>query len=228
MAQKLKKVLKNAVRLNSEFLSKWNGFKVETKLEFPIDWGLGSSSSLTYLVAQWADVHPLLLHFKHSAGSGYDVACAGADGPIFYQLEDGTINWEEIDFEPAFTDQLYFVHLGKKQSSDDGIKYYSKTVKNKAAFVKDMNAISDSIIKSSTLKSFMKVLGESETLVAKTLKLDTCQSLYFSDFDGVVKSLGAWGGDFALVASEQAKEQVQKYFKDKGSEVCIPYKEFVL
>ena len=37
----LQKLLKNAVRLNSEFLSQWNGFKIETQLEFPLDWGLG-------------------------------------------------------------------------------------------------------------------------------------------------------------------------------------------
>lgn len=228
MAEKLKKILKNAVRLNSEFLSKWNGFKVETKLEFPLDWGLGSSSSLTYLVAQWADVHPLLLHFKHSNGSGYDVACAGADGPIFYKLEDETINWEEIDFEPTFTDNLYFVHLGKKQSSDDGIKHYSKTVKKKSTFVSEMNAISDAVVKCSSLKGFMKVMAESEDLVSKTLNLETCKSLYFSNFDGELKSLGAWGGDFVLVASEQPFDRIQKYFSEKGKAVCVPYKDFVL
>ena len=72
---KLKKILKNAVRLNSEFLDKWNSFKIITNLEFPEEWGLGSSSTLIHLIAQWADVHPLELYFKSENGSGYDVAC---------------------------------------------------------------------------------------------------------------------------------------------------------
>ena len=55
VSDNLQKILKNAVRLNSEFLSKWNGFKVETQLEFPIDWGLGSSSSLFSLIGERVD-----------------------------------------------------------------------------------------------------------------------------------------------------------------------------
>ena len=61
ISDNLKKILKNAVRLNSEFLSKWNGFKVITKLEFPRDWGLGSSSSLYSLIGDWADINSLML-----------------------------------------------------------------------------------------------------------------------------------------------------------------------
>lgn len=228
MAEKLRKLLKNAVRLNSEFLSKWNGFKVETKLEFPVEWGLGSSSSLTYLVAQWADVHPLLLHFKYSNGSGYDVACAGADGPISYQLDNGTINWEEIEFDPSFKDNLHFVYLGNKQSSEEGIKYYSKTVKKKADFVKESNIFALEFQKSTTLKGFMKLISENECMVSKNLKLDTCKTSHFSDFEGEIKSLGAWGGDFALAASSMSSKEVQAYFAKKGHEVCIPYKDFVL
>ena len=46
--------------------------------------GLGSSSTLIYCVAEWAEVNPLMLYFKIDDGSGYDVACAFADGPITY------------------------------------------------------------------------------------------------------------------------------------------------
>ena len=120
----LQKLLKGAVRLNSEFLSKWNGFDVKTTLEFNKDWGLGSSSTLTHLVAQWADVNPLLLHFKISNGSGYDVACAGSKDPITYQLDGDTINYTPIEFAPSFSDKLYFIYLNKKQSSGDAIKFY--------------------------------------------------------------------------------------------------------
>lgn len=227
-ADQLRKLLKNAVRLNSEFLSKWNGYKVETRLEFPNDWGLGSSSTLTYLVAQWADVHPLLLHFKGSNGSGYDVACAGADGPITYKIADGEVNWEEVEFAPSFSDKLYFVHLGNKQSSDEGIKYYSKTVKNKKALVKACNDLTDAILKCSSHSSFNKLIAEHEQLLADALKKECVQSLHFSDFDGQTKSLGAWGGDFILASSNMNEKETKAYFSKKGYDHVLSYADFVL
>ena len=115
-AAHLSKLLKGAVRQNSEFLSKWNGFDVETELEFDLDWGLGSSSTLTHLIAQWAGVNPLLLHFDVSKGSGYDVAAAGVDLPITYQLGDESVNYQEVDFDPIFKDQLYFFILTKSKT----------------------------------------------------------------------------------------------------------------
>lgn len=228
IAGQLKKVLKNAVRLNSEFLSKWNGFRIETKLEFPLNWGLGSSSTLTYLVAEWAGVHPLLLHFKHSNGSGYDVACAGAEGPIVYKIAGGEVNWEEIDFNPSFKKNLHFVHLGNKQSSNDGITYYSKTVKKKKEFVKECNKLTDEFLSCSSLSSFIKLCDEHENLVAKTLKLEAIKDKMFSDFNGSIKSLGAWGGDFVIAASDMSGTEVKKYFSGKGHDDCISYQDFVL
>ncbi len=227
-AKELQKLLKNAVRLNSEFLSKWNGFKVTTKLDFPLDWGLGSSSTLTYLVAEWADAHPLLLHFKNNLGSGYDVACAGADGPISYQLKDDEVKWEEIDFELKFSDHLHFIHLGQKQSSNDAIAYYTKTLKKKDEFVDSCNQLTNEFLKCSSLGSFMKLMNEHEKLVSNTLKIETAKEIHFKNFNGSVKSLGAWGGDFVLAASELSKSEVHKYFIEKGFKDCFSYSDFVL
>ena len=39
-----------------------NGFKVTTKLDFPKNWGLGTSSTLINNIAQWAQVDALY-HF---------------------------------------------------------------------------------------------------------------------------------------------------------------------
>jgi hypothetical protein len=47
----------------------------------------------------------------------------------------------------------------------------------------------------------------------------------FSDFDGAVKSLGAWGGDFVLAISN---EDPTTYFKSKGYETIIAYKDMIL
>lgn len=227
-AKVLEKLLKNAVRLNSEFLSKWNGFKVETKLEFPLDWGLGSSSTLSHLVGQWADVHPILLHFKTYAGSGYDVACAGADAPIEYQLVDHDVHYSEIDFLPIFKDRLYFIHLGRKQSSAEAIEYYTRQVKQKKSFAKALTGISEKIVSAKSLKNFCALLDEHEDIVSEQLQLKTVKAELFSDFKGSIKSLGAWGGDFVLAASELGTDAVKQYFSSRGYGTVLTWDELIV
>ena len=223
----LQKLLKGAVRLNSEFLSKWNGFDVKTTLEFNKDWGLGSSSTLTYLVAQWADVNPLLLHFNVSNGSGYDVACAGSEDPITYQLDGDTINYTPIDYMPAFSDKLFFVFLNKKQSSEDAIKYYLDNAKKKKTMAKKLTKITESIISCSSLSKFITLITEHESVVAEHLGLTPIKESSFADFNGGIKSLGAWGGDFIMAATNDGADYAQSYFSKKGYDTIIPYNDMV-
>ena len=57
------------------------------------------------------------------------------------------------------------------------------------------------------------------------LELQTVQEVLFDDFDGVIKSLGAWGGDFVMVIS---KVNPTAYFTNKGFTIVIPYKDMIL
>ncbi len=226
-ADKLQKLLKGAVRLNSEFLSKWNGFDVKTYLEFDRDWGLGSSSTLTYLVAEWADINPLMLHFKISDGSGYDVACAGSDTPITYQVVDDEISYTPVEFDPSFKDQLFFVHLNKKQSTADSISYYFKNVKQRKTLTKKLSDITKKILDCKSLKSFCEHINQHEKAICEHLPLTSIRDKEFKDFNGGIKSLGAWGGDFILAASSDNKESVRTYFSDKGYDTIVPYSEMI-
>jgi mevalonate kinase len=224
----LQKVLKNAVRLNSEFLSQWNGFKIETQLEFPLDWGLGSSSTLIYLVAEWAEVNPLLLYFKTEDGSGYDVACAFSEGPVEYINSPDEVSYTEVDFHPKFRENLYFVHLGKKQDSRQGIREYLKAVKNKSGLVKSVTRITEEIRSASSLSDFCQLIDSHEESIASHTGFSKVKDTHFSDFQGSVKSLGAWGGDFVLVASAQPADKVKEYFHGQGYSTILPYKELIL
>ena len=71
------------------------------------------------------------------------------------------------------------------------------------------------------------VLEEHEALLSKTLGLPTVKEKHFPNFPGVVKSLGAWGGDFVMAISEKPAQAVQQYFKVKGFETVFGYREFV-
>ncbi len=228
VSEKLRVLLRNAVRLNSEFLNNWKAFKVETHLEFPRTWGLGSSSTLTSMLAQWADVSPFLLHFKTSNGSGYDVACAAADSPIIYEYTGDSLHFEEVDFNPSFTSNLYFIHLNEKQSSEEAVNYYFKKVKGKKAIAKQLTEITDDVLASKKLEDFQDLLCEHEKIVAKSLDRETVKKERFSDFWGCVKSLGAWGGDFVLASSTESEAKTKKYFSDKGYNTVIPYNEMIV
>ncbi len=227
-AKRLEKFLKNAVRLNSEFLSKWNGFKVETQLEFPQDWGLGSSSTLIHLMAQWADINPVMLALNSTNGSGYDVACAGSDGPIVYKSDDESVSFSEVDFNPSFKDKLYFVHLGRKQNSEEEIIQYLKTAKKRKALVNKLSSITDQILEAKSLSEFEKLIDQHEEIVSESLKRIKVKDELFSDYWGSMKSLGAWGGDFIIATSSKSSAETISYFEEKGFPTILPYNDLIL
>jgi len=85
IAERLRVILLQAQQQNPKFINKLVD-NVTTKLTFPRNWGLGTSSTLIHLIAQWAKCDPFELLFEAFGGSGYDIACAGADGPISYHI----------------------------------------------------------------------------------------------------------------------------------------------
>jgi mevalonate kinase len=226
VSKKLQKYLKNTVRLNCEFLDKWNAFNVETHLEFPLDWGLGSSSTLISLLGQWADINPLELYFKAENGSGYDVACASAKSPIEYISSDVEVSYTPIDFKPSYHDKIHFIHTGHKKNSEEAIKEYIESVKDKKGLVKTITELSENIQEASDLKTFEAILAEHENVIAKHTGFSKVKDSHFADFDGVIKSLGSWGGDFILATGE--KDSVHNYFNKKGLSTILSYKEMVL
>lgn len=226
ISKKLQKYLKESVQLNCEFLDKWNGFKVETHLEFPLDWGLGSSSSLIYLISKWADINAMELYYACEKGSGYDVACAGAKSPIDFLNSPEQTSFSDFDYNPPFLDKLWFVHLGKKVNSAQSIEHYNEVVKDKKTMVKKISDISEAIMDCKDFNDFKQHLTEHENIIASHTGFKKVKDEFFSDFNGIVKSLGAWGGDFVLVTGDA--EYVKSYFAGKGLNTIVSYKEMVL
>jgi mevalonate kinase len=224
----LQQILQIARIQNPSFLKDSNSILVETKLEFPRLWGFGSSSTLIYNIAQWSQTEPFKLLSKTMGGSGYDIACAGAEGPILYQKINGNSKVENCNFKPSFRDQLYFIYLGKKQNSREGIKHYRKKVKHHAQLIDHISTLTKAILESINLADFERFLIEHEAVVSQTLELPRIQDQYFSDFPGVVKSLGAWGGDFVMATSNLGVSKTKEYFNEKGFEVFLKYEDLIL
>lgn len=228
ISKTLSQILKAACRLNSDFLSKWKKYRVDTYLEFDRSWGLGSSSTLISCVAQWADVSPYLLLFNTLGGSGYDVACAQAEGPILYQLGDEELHIEHVDFEPDYEDRLFVVYLGRKQDTAAARQHYYKHRKQANGAINHISELSTSLITRTTLADFESALAEHEDIVSKSLKLPTVKATHFSDYWGMVKSLGAWGGDFVLATSDRSAEETTSYFAGKGLNTVFSLPELKL
>lgn len=226
VATRLQQILLSTKAQNEDFLKM--GAIVETQLEFPREWGLGTSSTLLYNVAQWAGVNAHTLLKDTFGGSGYDLACAGASSAIFYRLKNGEPNFFEFPFQPPFLDKLYFVYLDKKQNSRDGIAHYRNKAKDTGNLIAQISNISEKIAQTSNLSAFESLLREHETLVSETLNIKKVKDLYFSDYWGEVKSLGAWGGDFVLVSSEKSIEETRQYFSKKGYNVLLAYKDLII
>lgn len=223
----LQKILQQVRKQNPHFLRDDVGVKVETRLGFPQTWGLGSSSSLVYNIAQWAYVSPFELLFKTHGGSGYDIACAQSDGPIAYKKLTSGPNWSPIYFNPSFKENLYFVFLGKKQNSREAIKEYNKKKAANPELISQISDLTQEIINAKELQEFQRLIAKHEDIISETLELPKVKDLHFSDFNGEVKSLGAWGGDFVLAASLESYESVKSYFKSKGMDVVYRYLDLI-
>jgi mevalonate kinase len=225
IAENLKEILLETRKLNPAFLNSEKGFLVKTKLNFPRNWGLGTSSTLINNIANWAKVNPYKLLENTFGGSGYDIACAQHNSPILFTKNDTEIVVEEVNFNPTFIDQLYFVYLNKKQNSREGIERYKKIKGNLTSEIKQISDLANDFLTCEKLTDFERLMKEHEQIVSKTIQLKPIQAELFSDYFGQTKSLGAWGGDFILATGN---EDTQNYFNQKGFSTIIPYQKMVL
>lgn len=219
-AEALGSILKTAIALNPEF----NPIRqaAVTTAEFNRAWGLGSSSTLVALIAQWANVDALKLFFRTQTGSGYDVAAALSKSPLLYQItgeQEATVQYTQ--YHPDFANELAFVYLGQKQKSDREVaRFSSKTVSDYQ--LEAISSISQSIADCKQLYDFENLLSKHEALTGEVLDQIPVQQRLFNDYTGVVKSLGAWGGDFVLATR---LEVAKAYFPQKGYTTILGWQD---
>jgi len=223
-SDKLVTIFKAIKKLNKSIFTDL-GVDFKTRLEFSKDWGLGTSSTLINNLSLWAKINPYGLLDLTFNGSGYDIACCDKFNPIVYQkIEDKRII-EDSDFNPSFKENLFFIYLGNKQNTSEAIKNYRSHKNEIKNIIPRINSICSSIIKSNTLAEFEKLILEHEKIISKAINVDPINNKLFKDYhNGVIKSLGAWGGDFILVTGNK---QNMKYFTEKGYNEIIPYKDLV-
>src|SRR5690606_16254467 len=172
---------------------------------------------------------PYSLLWNSFKGSGYDIACASHNQSLIYELHQKSPKIQLVNFKPQFSDCIFFVHLNKKQNSRVGIERYKtlNTDKNKKeSIIQCISELTLEFTKTNSLGSFEKLMVEHEKIIASIIQLTPVKQQYFNDFQGSIKSLGAWGGDFILVTGEQ--DYIEYYFKKQGYSTILPYEEMVI
>jgi len=225
IAETLQNILQEARKLNPDFLQTNSGFVIKTNLTFPQNWGLGSSSTLINNIASWANINAFDLLWNAFSGSGYDIACAQNNTPIFYQLENKNPIIKQVDFNPTFKDELFFVYLNQKQNSRDGIAQYRKNNNNIQSEIKTISELTEAFSTTKTSTDLNKIIVEHEKIISSIINLKPVKANLFPDYFGEIKSLGAWGGDFILATGT---DDTVAYFKNKGYNTVVPYNEMVL
>ncbi|MFP3596004.1 GYDIA family GHMP kinase [Chryseobacterium sp. SIMBA_029] len=210
-AEFILKTLKNVQSLSETKFKSTDYYHIKTNLQFPADYGLGSSSTLMNNLAEWSDVDPFYLNTISLGGSGYDIAVAKEKVAVLYQNKP-EIKYEKVDFNPPFKNELIFIHLNQKQDSREGINFYKS--KNKSPeLVQEFSNLTRNILLCNELENFSQLMMIHEQKIANFLEISTVKEKFFQDCPSFVKSLGAWGGDFVMSAKFGGYKD---YFWGKG------------
>ncbi len=227
-AQRLVDIVKDVRRLNPDFLSKPEGRMVTTKLGFNPDFGFGSSSTLIINLAKWAAVDAFKLQQLTFKGSGYDIACGLEGKPVIYKLSGKKPDYFPVDFNPAFAGNLFFVYQGKKQKSLDAITVFREKASFSSSEIEKITSITRDIVDTDSLKEFENLLSEHEAIMENILQIPAAGHQLFKWYQGgVVKSLGAWGGDFVMVTSKKDPQHFKKEMMMHGFNVVYGFNEIV-
>lgn len=215
VATGLQCLLLSASKLNPDFLNGSPGFRVKVSADYPLEWGLGSSSTLCYLIASWANVDSFQLYRMVSNGSGYDIACASRKEMIYYTLS--VMGREIVNTTPglALKEHAYFAYLGKKQNSYKEVSEFLNTNRHCKTDVERISQLSSLICEARTPENLIDLVDEHEAIVSHILDRPVTASR-FPYFPGTVKSLGAWGGDFGMFISGLKSTEVFEILHHHG------------
>lgn len=215
--------LRNIQDLSSTRFQNTISYHIKTNLQFPSDFGLGSSSTLMTNLAEWAEIDAFLLNEKSLGGSGYDIAVAKEKSAVLYQNINGDRTVKKVCFSPPFKDQLIFIHLNHKQNSREGIKLYQSKQKS-SALIHEFSDLTKQIFECENLEKFSQLMILHEQKLSDFLQIPTIKEKYFENCPAFIKSLGAWGGDFVLSSKFPG---YLEWFSGKGFSNVFSWNELI-
>jgi len=220
----LARIFKTMKTLNPEFQVE-SGTSIKTILESSPEWGFGSSSTLISLLAQWSGVDPFKMNDLVFNGSGFDIACATADGPIFYSRNRSAM---PVSLSYSFSEQLFLVYSGQKKKTANEVTSFLNEKKVPDHQIAEMTHLSDEFAACIEQTDFNQLIRMHEKSIGQIIRQVPVKEKFFADFDGEIKSLGAWGGDFMLVSSKITFQETRRYFENKGLKTLFKWDDLIL
>lgn len=216
-----------------EILTSIAGFELKDSyrmtMDFPKMWGLGSSSTLIALLADYFNVNPYELNDKMFQGSGYDIACAFSETPIFYcNLNKYSPRIDSIQISDSIKPYCYFAYLNKKQDSREGINLYRNLGQTKTALINEISSITEELIEKQNFQDWIYLLGKHEEIISSSLSLPRAADTVLKGLPFFSKSLGAWGGDFVMILTDGGFESISKELSKYGMENIFPFSELLV
>jgi hypothetical protein len=80
------------------------------------------------------------------------------------------------------------------------------------------------ILQCGSIDAYNKLIESHELIISKLISKPTIKETLFKDFNGSIKSLGAWGGDMIMVTCHS---DPSKYFKEKGYSTIFKFEELL-
>lgn len=221
-AEFILKTLKNVQDLSETKFKGTGSYYLKTNLQFPADYGLGSSSTLMNNLAEWAETDPFHLNSISLGGSGYDIAVAKTKSAVLFQNKP-EIKYEKVNFDPSFKNELIFIHLNQKQDSREGITLYKSKTKSQK-LINEFSDLTRNILLCNELENFSQLMFFHEQKISDFIEIPTVKDKFFTDCPSFVKSLGAWGGDFVMSAKF---EGFKDYFWGKGFTTVFDWDDLI-
>jgi mevalonate kinase len=202
------------------------GFHLHFENYFPAQWGLGSSSATISSLCRYAGINPYLINYELTGGSGADIACTTQTKWFTYQKTASAPDIWKIIQDYPFAENTFFIYSGHKQATASHLKKIKFPEATASSLCKEVNRLVNEFLVADDISKTEAIIKEHENLISETIQQPPV-GLQFPDFDGQIKSLGAWGGDFFMAISRSGYSTVKKYFQQKGYETVFSWNELV-
>ena len=219
----LKKILDFIVKKNPKKFKNNTGINIETTMDFNRRWGLGSSAILINNLSNYFGLDPFEVSKNVTNSSGADIASTKISKPIIFSVNDKKPYYKEVNFNPPFSKNLLFVFLNKKQRSEQEVEKFKKIIVQDDE-IRTISEITNQVLNCKKIDDFNDLIEKHESIISSKIKKKTVKNLLFKDFNGSIKSLGAWGGDFVLACGQN---NLKKYFKNKGFGISFSFNEML-
>ncbi|MCO6459971.1 MAG: hypothetical protein J5I59_01090 [Saprospiraceae bacterium] len=229
VANKLASILNAAIVLCGKNILKSGSFQVETRIGWPMNWGMGSSSSLLVNIASWFQIDPFRLQQETIGGSGYDIACALSDQPIIFQRGKKLLA-SRVHRPAILSEHGGLAYLGQKADTASSIVSFEEKIQGKdlSTRIDLINRLTYHILDAPTISHLNKAIAIHEETIGFLLGVDPIKNRLFPTFDGMVKSLGAWGGDFILFSGNKKLNEYKKETEEQYGLKIYSIKELLV